>query len=200
MDFSEIKGQESPKRAALIAIAGSHSITFYGPSGCGKTMLAHAMSGCGFNGEINEILPCPCGSLTDPRRACSCTADEIKIHLRQYRAAFAADIHCECAAVPVSYLFDKRLGTDSAQIRDRAARAATIKPIANPLCSLEKDGEKLFKQAYSELGLSMHSAAKIARVADTIRRLDGAFEIGAVHVAEAIQYRALDRCFIGSAK
>ena len=191
-DFAFIKGQEAAKRAALVSLVGPHSITFYGPSGGGKSMLCEALASAGHNRNKYEFRPCPCGNLTDPRKSCMCDKTDIVKHLQGLHTEMATDICVEVPPIPVSYLFDKQYGTTTTQIVDLAQRAKAVPPIQNPLHAFNNDAQTIMKQAYSELGLSIHSAVKIASVADSIRRLSGELIIGATHVSEAILYRRID--------
>lgn len=192
IDFADIRGQEAAKRAALIAMAGNHPILFYGCEGTGKSMLREACNELCPQLQTDEMLPCPCGRFSDPRLTCSCEADHIKRHIWQHRQAIkSAEIHVECNAVPVSYLFDKRPGTDSATIRKQLA---AFTPIATPQpWELDNDSKSILKQAFIELGLSVGQVAVILSVAATIAGLGGESSVKAVHVAEAIQYRRLCR-------
>jgi magnesium chelatase family protein len=96
----------------------------------------------------------------------------------------------------------------SAEVRERVARARAIQAERNPggawnarlrgaalrrACGLDDDGRRLLQAAVEKLGLSARAHDKVLRVARTAADLDGAAQVRAAHVGEAIQYRALDR-------
>jgi magnesium chelatase family protein len=121
------------------------------------------------------------------------------------------DIHVEVPAVPYRELTGKHQGTASSQIREQVnqARALQAKRFGDGLacnarmdskllrihCELSETCLMLMKQAMDELGLSARAYDKVRRVARTIADLEGAETIGESHIAEAVQYRLLDRKF-----
>jgi magnesium chelatase family protein len=120
------------------------------------------------------------------------------------------DLHVEVPAVPYRELTSRRQGTDSATMRAQVerARAAQRKRFDAPTtnaamdskalkqhCDLSDSCLLLMKQAMDELGLSARAYDKVRRVARTIADLEGATQIQEQHLAEAVQYRLLDRRF-----
>ena len=121
------------------------------------------------------------------------------------------DIHVEVPAVPYDKLAGKRNGTDSQTIRERvhkARRAQSDRGQApdhtnsrlssrelDGVAAMDEPGKQVLKQAMTELGLSARAYDKIRRVARTIADLEDEQTIRAQHVAEAVQYRLLDRQF-----
>ena len=121
------------------------------------------------------------------------------------------DLHIEVNAVPFSDLTDKRLGESSAAIRERVIKAREIQTqrfveikdvhsnaqltpkMMETYCQIDESGEKLLKNAVEKLGFSARSYARILKVARTIADLDDQPNITTSHLAEAIQYRSLDR-------
>jgi magnesium chelatase family protein len=162
---------------------------------------------------IAAMNPCPCGYYGDRSRECVCTPQQI----RRYRAKLSGplqdriDIHIEVPPVPVRELHDQGpMPEASAAIRTRVLEARTrqadryrkdgihtnaqLKPrLLKRYCGLDRQGQELLEQAMTRLGLSARAHGRILRVARTIADLAGSVAIAPIHVAEAIQYRSLDR-------
>ena len=159
---------------------------------------------------VAAMNPCPCGYLSDARRTCTCSPAAI----RRYRARVSGplldriDIHIEVPALAYNDLANKQNGENSAQILQRvnAARQRQLDRFAGELfcnaqmstrhirrhCSLDDAGQALLEKAMARLGLSARAYDRILKVARTIADLADA-PIQSQHLAEAIQYRALDR-------
>lgn len=161
---------------------------------------------------LAAMNPCPCGHLGDPRRECRCPPQLIE----RYRSRVSGplldriDLHVEVPAVTLKELRgDAGETTASVAARVAAAReiqlqrfgAQTSTPINAAMgpdglrthCSLDAAGRKLLDTAFERLGLSARALDRILKVARTLADLSGQVSIRSNHLAEAIQYRALDR-------
>jgi magnesium chelatase family protein len=161
---------------------------------------------------VAAMNPCPCGYFTDPRKPCKCSAPQIDRYLARISGPLLEriDIHIEVPAVPISALRDTQAGTDSATLRRQVEQTLAIQrerfgPKSTTTnghmtsrqlrkhAVIDGDGERLLRQAVSELGLSARAHDKVLRVARTIADLVGEEHVSATHLSEAIQYRRLDR-------
>jgi magnesium chelatase family protein len=161
---------------------------------------------------VAAMNPCPCGYHGDRRRACRCSLHELLRYRRRISGPLLdrIDLHVDVPPLPSPVLGAAAGGPSSAEVRDRvvrargaqAARAGDGEARSNArlrgsalrrLCAPDAEGRRLLSRAVEKLGLSARAHDKVLRVARTIADLEGADALRARHVAEAIQYRALDR-------
>jgi magnesium chelatase family protein len=161
---------------------------------------------------IASMNPCPCGFFSDPRRACVCSSTQIRRYLGRISGPLLdrIDIHVEVPRLSTQELMGKSIGESSATVRERVARArqrqvARLQPDgltcnaqlkAKQLrahCALDDGAHDLLKTAINQFSLSARAYDRILKVARTIADLDAAETIQLHHIAEAINYRTLDR-------
>ena len=163
---------------------------------------------------VAAMNPCPCGSLGDARRVCTCTPPQ----RARYRARVSGplldriDLHIEMPPVSGDELTAATPGERSAEIRSRVVRARALQAargqgfgvaapvnatmpaaLARTCCALEAEPRALLRRAIDRLGLSPRAYHRLTRVARTIADHEGAPSIAGRHVAEALGYRVLDR-------
>jgi len=317
VDFKDVRGQHTAKRALEVACAGGHNILMIGPPGSGKTMLAkrmptiipplsfeealettkihsvagvldtgvglvgvrpfrsphHTISDAGLIGggiiprpgevslahngvlfldelpefprNVLEVMrqpledgtvsiarasmsltfparfmlaaamnPCPCGYFNDRSRECHCTPPIIQRYISKISGPLLdrIDIHIDVPAVNYKELRSGSVPESSAKILERVVHArdlqlqrfkgdhiycnAQMAPRQiRSYCDLSADCERLLERAMTQQGLSARAHDRILKVARTIADLEPVPQINPKHIAEAIQYRTLDRTF-----
>ncbi len=160
---------------------------------------------------VCAMNPCPCGYYTDPRKNCSCGTTRIHNYISKISGPLLdrIDIHIHVPAVKYRELTDNKDAESSQMIKLRIERARSIQKerfikegifynarmnmrLTRKHCLLKGEGERLLKTAMHELGLSARAFDKILKVSRTIADISGEGEILPAHIAEALQYRALD--------
>jgi len=190
-----------PLEDGTVCIArASMSLTF--PA---RFMLAGAMN------------PCPCGFFNDRSRECHCTPAMIQRYMQKISGPLMdrIDIHIDVPAVNYKEMRAAAEPEGSAQIRARVegARETQLKRFASLTrhrvfsnaqmtarlirthCELSADCERLLERAMTQQGLTARAHDRILKVARTVADLEGSQVIETKHIAEAIQYRSLDRAF-----
>jgi len=156
--------------------------------------------------------PCPCGYSGDTVRPCTCSDSQIARYMARISGPLLdrIDIHIEVPRLKHDELLGTAQGEPSKAIRGRVQEARAIqarrfegsgifvnaamgsRQVRN-YCPVAADAEVLLKAAIQRLGLSARAYDRILKLSRTIADLAGADTIGVGHVAEAIQYRSLDR-------
>ncbi|HQW24001.1 MAG TPA: YifB family Mg chelatase-like AAA ATPase [Bacteroidia bacterium] len=162
---------------------------------------------------VASMNPCPCGFYNHPDKDCVCGPGVVQKYLNKVSGPLLdrIDIHLEVTPVPFKELTSQRNGERSEVVRDRVVRAREIQAVRftgmngmyanaqmgskllHSVCELTEDGRTLLKTAMERLGLSARAYDRILKVSRTIADLDGSEDIKTEHLAEAIQYRSLDR-------
>ncbi len=156
---------------------------------------------------ISGMNPCPCGFLGDSTRECRCTGAIVQRYLNKISGPLLdrIDLHIEVPAVAYKEMRGEEQGETSAEIRARVERAREIQRargyynsqlparLLRKLCVLDDAGERTLEMAMRRLGLSARAHDRILKVARTIADLDESQSVSAKHLAEAVQYRSLDR-------
>src|SRR5580698_6156479 len=158
---------------------------------------------------VSGMNPCPCGFFGDPTRECHCTGGIIQRYLGKISGPLLdrIDLHIEVPAVPYQELRGKDDGISSAEIRARVQSARAIQqargfynagiPVQHlrKICALDEAGERTLEMAVRRMGLSARAHDRILKVARTIADLSASETVTAKHLAEAVQYRSLDRSY-----
>ena len=162
---------------------------------------------------VASMNPCPCGHAGDPTRACVCAPGQVQRYLAKVSGPLLdrIDLHVEVTPVPFEALGRTEDAEPSAAVRGRveAARERQAARFSNApgqfanaqmtsrqvrrWCRLDDASRGLLQSALTRLGLSARAHDRILKVSRTIADLDGADDLGPAHLAEAIQYRSLDR-------
>lgn len=163
---------------------------------------------------VCAMNPCPCGFYGHPTKACTCSKNVSKRYLAKISGPLLdrIDVHVEVQPVNYEQLSGKMKAETSAEIRKRVNRAREIQrarlegtgikcnaqmtpKATREFCEMTDGAQRLLKVSFEKLDLSARAYDKILRISRTIADLAESGTIEAEHVAEALQYRALDRKF-----
>ena len=161
---------------------------------------------------IASMNPCPCGYYGSKEKQCICREDQIQKYIHKISGPLLdrIDIHIEVESVDYQKLDTSSLSESSSEIRKRVNKARNIQldrykdhrifsnseltpNLISIYCKLSTKSKKILETAFHALGLSARAYSRILRVARTIADLDNSHDIQTHHLAEAIQYRSLDR-------
>lgn len=162
---------------------------------------------------VASMNPCPCGYYNHPDKECVCSPGIVQKYLNRISGPLLdrIDIHIEVVPVPFDKLASAPPAESSAQIRERVVKARQIQEerfvpwadvhcnaqmsskLIRQFCVLDEAGTAILKTAMERLNLSARAYDRILKVSRTIADLEGSQKILPQHVAEAIQYRSLDR-------
>jgi len=162
---------------------------------------------------IASMNPCPCGFYNHPEKDCVCAPGIVQKYLNKISGPLLdrIDIHVEVTPVSFADLSTDVKGEPSKNIRERVmiarerqnkrfdalsgvyCNAQVSTRILRDMCKIDAHGQTLLRTAMDRLGLSARAYDRILKVSRTIADLDGSDHIKNEHLAEAIQYRSLDR-------
>lgn len=163
---------------------------------------------------IASMNPCPCGYLGSKDKECICTEQSILRYIGKLSGPLLDRIDIQIEVTPVKY---KNLDSNSniensKDIKKRVNKARKIQKIRyekegiysnsaltprliDKYCKIDKESKKILELAFNKLGLSARAHGRILKVARTIADLEGVEKIEKRHIAEAIQYRSLDKTY-----
>ncbi len=162
---------------------------------------------------VASMNPCPCGYHNHPEKDCVCAQGVVQKYLNRISGPLLdrIDIHVEVTPVAFSELTQEHLSEKSETVRERVIKARDMQEkrfkeneaihcnaqmsskVLKQICKIDEQGKEMLKRATDRLGLSARAFDRILKVARTIADLDDSKEISSAHLAEAIQYRSLDR-------
>ena len=165
---------------------------------------------------VAAMNPCPCGYFGHPSRKCTCGPKQVSSYLAKISGPLLDrfDLHVEVAPVEFESISSKQKEESSERIRERVQAAreiqtrrykgtgitcnARITPdILHDVCPLEPDAVEMLKAVFDKMGLSARAYDRILKVSRTIADMSGKEVIRKQDVAQAVQYRSLDRKYWG---
>ncbi len=189
--------------------------TLRAPIEDGKITISRASGRFTYPCEFSLVAamnPCPCGYFGHPKKKCICSANAVKNYLGKISGPMLdrLDIHVEVAPVEYSELTSKSGGETSAEIRKRVEAARKLQndryegtgitcnarltsALIQKYCELTPDADMILKAAFERMGMSARSYDRILKIARTVADIDRSEKISSGHIAQAIQFRSLDR-------
>lgn len=161
---------------------------------------------------VASMNPCPCGNLGSKTQECKCTPSEIHRYISKLSGPLLdrIDLQIEVDGITYEDFRSSVPNESSATVKERVEKARTIQRAryagtktktndemtnaqVKKYCALDNVGEALLKNAFTKLNMTARASTRVLKVARTIADLDGSTDVLSKHVAEAIQYRSLDR-------
>lgn len=165
---------------------------------------------------VCSMNPCPCGNYGSRTQTCRCSSGEIRRYLNRVSGPLLdrIDLHIEVESVPPERIAENSQEESSAQIRQRVEKAREVQRARyagekitcnarldasslNRYCVLSDAARAMLMKAGQSMGLSNRALTRVLKVSRTIADLAGSEQIELPHVAEAVQYRSLDRKYWG---
>lgn len=166
-----------------------------------------------FRGMKKPTQVCPCGYFNHPEKECTCSPVMVQKYLNKISGPLLdrIDLHVEVTPVPFSELSSAHMTEPSGSVRERVLKARDMQAkrfegkdgvycnaqmgskLLKEVCVINTLGQNLLKTAMDRLNLSARAYDRILKVSRTIADLADSAEIRPEHLAEAIQYRSLDR-------
>jgi len=158
---------------------------------------------------VAAMNPCPCGFYGDTTHECRCTGAIIQRYLSKVSGPLLdrIDLHIEVPSVAYKEMRGRNDGPSSADMRVRVFDARMVQQRRGfynahipsrqlrSICALDEAGERTLELAVRRMGLSARAHDRILKVARTVADLDHSKPVTAKHLAEAVQYRSLDRSY-----
>ncbi len=165
---------------------------------------------------VGAMNPCPCGFFGHPTRNCTCSQTMVTKYLNRVSGPMLdrLDLHIEVPPVDFEALSSTQVEETSEQIRARVNKARQIQnerykdegitcnarltpAMLKKYCRLTNDAAKLLQASFDKLGMSARAYDRILKVARTVADLDSSQDIEMIHMAQALQFRSLDRKYWG---
>jgi len=181
----------------------------------GHVVISRALASLRYPAQLVLVAamnPCPCGYFGDAERECTCSFGEIRRYHKRISGPLLdrIDIHIEVPRLPAREIMDQAEAEGSTAVRARVERARKTQrqrfvgtrifcngqmgaKHLRQFCTLAPDADAMLRAAFDQMHLSARAHHRIVKVARTIADLEGAPDIRAAHIAEAIQYRTMDR-------